>query len=600
MRSWALFAAGLGLLALYAQVGWWPLGFVALLPWLALLDRQATGLWRALAWGALLAIGYQAAALSWFGLALARYAEWPAPLGLAGWLLAAPFLQPQWLAFALARHGVARWTQGQGVVAAPLAGALALLACEWATPRLLGDTLGHGLVPSLWLRQLAELGGAALLTLLLVAVNESLWAALRMAGPAQRRGALALALALLLAAAGYGVIRVLTWTDPEGAMPLRVGLVQANVADLESRRRTQGADTVVRELLDLHFAMSYDALERQGADAVLWSETIYPTTLGRPKSAAGAAFDAEILATVAASGRPFVIGTYDRDAAGEYNSAAFLDPQQGLVGHYRKTYLFPLTEWVPPWADALHGLLPWLGRWQPGQGARPFALRLQDGRELAVQALICRDATDTALALAGARLGAQALFTLSNDSWFAEHPQGARLHLAVSSLRSVETRLPQWRVTSTGQSAVIDALGRVQASGGLNERTLVVGSLPVSPQAPATPLVRLGNWLGPASVLGLIVLWFLTGASWRGQTAPLPSQVPLPAHLVLLPGWGRWATALLRALARLTLLGIGLAWLALEDFRAQTLLPLRLFAGGVLLPELLALCVLAAYRVQAR
>ena len=48
---------------------------------------------------------------------------------------------------------------------------------------------------------------------------------------------------------------------------------------------------------------------------------------------------------------------------------------------------------------------------------------------------------------------------MSNDSWFTDHPQGAELHLAVAAFRSIETRLPQFRVTSNGYSAVIDATG---------------------------------------------------------------------------------------------------------------------------------------------
>ena len=92
---------------------------------------------------------------------------------------------------------------------------------------------------------------------------------------------------------------------------------------------------------------SYDAVERQHADAVLWSETVYPTTFGHPKSEAGAELDREILGIVDAAGVPFVFGTYDRDAAGEYNAAAFVAPGTGLLGFYRKTRPFPLTEHVP-------------------------------------------------------------------------------------------------------------------------------------------------------------------------------------------------------------------------------------------------------------
>ena len=92
-------------------------------------------------------------------------------------------------------------------------------------------------------------------------------------------------------------------------------------------------------------------MERRHADAVLWPETVYPTTLGHPKSAAGAALDREILDTVDAARVPFVIGTYDADATGEYNAAAFVEPGRGIVGMYRKTRLFPFTEHVPAWLD---------------------------------------------------------------------------------------------------------------------------------------------------------------------------------------------------------------------------------------------------------
>jgi len=49
-----------------------------------------------------------------------------------------------------------------------------LVGCEWLLPKLLGDTLGHGLWPSATLRQIAELGGAAGLSFLLLLVNEAL------------------------------------------------------------------------------------------------------------------------------------------------------------------------------------------------------------------------------------------------------------------------------------------------------------------------------------------------------------------------------------------------------------------------------------------
>jgi apolipoprotein N-acyltransferase len=94
--------------------------------------------------------------------------------------------------------------------------------------------------------------------------------------------------------AAYGFFALALHPAPSGET-LRVGMVQSNLVDYEQRRRESGAQAVVREVLDTHFAMTYDAVERQRADAVLWSETVYPTTFGNPKSEAGAEFDAEIL-----------------------------------------------------------------------------------------------------------------------------------------------------------------------------------------------------------------------------------------------------------------------------------------------------------------
>jgi apolipoprotein N-acyltransferase len=375
-------------------------------------------------------------------------------------------------------------------------------------PRLLGDTLGYGLYPSRLLRQAADVGGAAGLTLLLLLSNEGIAEALARRAGGIRAMARPLALAALapLLLAGYGVATLAAAPAPAGK-PLRMGLVQSNIVDYERLRREKGAGAVVREVLDAHYAMTYDAVERQHVDAVLWSETVYPTTFGHPKSEAGAELDREILGIVDAAGVPFVFGTYDRDAAGEYNAAAFVVPGTGLLGFYRKTRAFPLTEYVPVWLDGptFRRWLPWTGSWQPGTGARVFPLRLADGREIPVLPLICLDDMDAGLAVDGARLGAQAILTLSNDSWFADPRRGAELHQAAAAFRSIETRLPQFRVTPNGSSAVIDATGSVIAAARIGERTLVIGEVPVR-DPPRTLMVAWGDWVGVAALAFLALL----------------------------------------------------------------------------------------------
>ncbi|HEX2547395.1 MAG TPA: apolipoprotein N-acyltransferase, partial [Ramlibacter sp.] len=426
---WAGIVASALLVFLLARGGpAWVLAFVVFVPWLRTLDAERT-LAKVLLSAWAMSVAYTAAAFAWFGVAIGSYTQVGTPAGIAVLLLAAPLLQPQILAFALVRHAVGR---SHGVLLRTLAAAAAWVATEWLVPRLLGDTFGYALYPSRLLRQAADLGGVAGLTFLLLLANEAVAVALARRRDGVRAIAVPLALAtavpLLLAAYGFGALASLQ--PPDRATPLRIGLVQANIVDYERLRREKGAGAVVREVLDTHYAMSYDAVVRQRADAVLWSETVYPTTFGRPKSEAGAELDREILEIVNAAGVPFVFGTYDRDAAGEYNAAAFVAPGAGLLGMYRKARPFPLTEYVPAWLDGplLRRWLPWAGSWQPGSGARVFPLRLKDGREVPVLPLICLDDVDAGLALQGARLGALAIVTFSNDAWFTAAPQGARLH----------------------------------------------------------------------------------------------------------------------------------------------------------------------------
>jgi apolipoprotein N-acyltransferase len=609
VRSVAAIAASTAMAALYACGGaGWLLGFVLLVPWLRTLDTSRTlagSLLRAYA----MSLGFTMAAFGWFGIAFGLYAQLGASAGLALLLLAAPLFQPQFLVFALVRHVAVR---RHGFVAGALAGAAAWVATEWLVPKLLGDTLGYGLYPSRLLRQAADLGGAAGLSLLLLFANEAVAAALarRAKGLVAMAAPLALAALVPLLLAGYGWAALSGQPAPAGK-PLRIGLIQSNLVAYERRRQEKGAHAVVREVLDTHFAMSYDAVVRQHADAVMWAETAYPTTFGHPKSEAGADFDREILGIVNAAGVPFVFGTYDRDSFGEYNAAAFVLPGTGLLGFYRKTHLFPLTEYVPAWLDGprLRRWLPWTGDWRPGNGARVFPLRLSDGREIPVLPLICLDDVDPRLAIDGARLGAQAILTMSNDSWFTATPLGARMHQVAAAFRSIETRLPQFRVTTNGYSAAIDATGSVLAGTRMGERTLVLAGVAVRPPV-RTLMVAWGDWVGAAAgaCLAALAAWSAWSA-WSAlasrrrkaahEVAPPEPVMAWPAHVVVLPPAARAAAGLLHVLARGGLLWMCLALLRNESLRTNTLAQVRMFAGVFLAPEAAAWWMMFVFSAKA-
>lgn len=499
----------------------WILVWVVLVPWLLALDRLRSKR-AALFAGWLGAVSFTLAVLGWFAGAIASYTG--APLLLA-WLvltLAAPLLQPQLVVVALAR--VWARSRAAGDLHGALLTAAGYVGVEWASAKLFGDTLAHGLYPSAVFRQAADLGGAIGLSFAVVLANHCA-ARIFDAGAggspgstARRRAGAILSLVGLLALLGaYGHHRLQRLGD---ATPLlEVAAIQAGLADYPRLRAELGTYDAVRLILEAHFGISEKALVQapRPIDLLVWPETVYPTTYGSPKSPDGAAFDRAIENFVATSAVPLIFGTYVRVGDAEFNAAALVVPRDGGAGpvaSYQKQRLFPFTERTPALLDfdLVHAWLPWLGTWRPGGGPAFVDVPLRGGREIRVAPLVCYDAVDPDLAMAATAGGAELLLVLSNDSWFA-HGAGPHQHLVVSAFRSIETRRPQVRATSTGISAVIDARGEMLAVLGAGTRGALVAAVPRGP-AQQPWAVWVGPWVGPA-MLGLALFLALAAAVRR-------------------------------------------------------------------------------------
>jgi apolipoprotein N-acyltransferase len=484
------------------------LGFVALVPWLLALDRTRGA--AAIVSGAIGAAAFVAVGFSWFPAAMADYAGGShAP----GWVIAialAPIvLAPQLVVFAAARQLARRLGAGRGLVAA--VGVAAWIGAEWALPRLFADTLGYGLHPWSGLRQAADVAGARGLTALLLIVNECV----AMAVVSRRARPLLVAAPLVAAALTYGLVRERQIESSARAAPtFTAAVVQANITRYDKLAAVHGKFSAVAGILDAHFALSRDVIEAgPPPDLIVWPETVYPTAFGTPRTQDAAAFDRAIEDMVAATQVPLVFGAFERDGNDEYNAAFFLSPRDGGIvrDSYRKSILFPFTEYVPGWLDSarLRSALPWTGRWSAGPGARAVRFALRGGAAITAAPLICYEVTEAGYVAAGAA-DADLLLTISNDSWFPDRT-APRLHAIVAGFRSIETRLPQIRATNSGISALITPTGEMVAATEFGARAAFRVQVPRVPRA-RTLVLAWGDWLGPVALVLVVVLlaW-----SWR-------------------------------------------------------------------------------------
>jgi len=280
--------------ALYARVDWpwFVCGWVGLVPWLALLDR-APSLRAALSAGVLMCVAFVLGVFAWLPSAIENYTGVPWSVALLVVVLLAPVIEPQFIVFAVARHLASRSALGGNRAYAPLVGACAYVGTEWAWPKLFADTLGHGVYVSTLMRQAADLAGAHGLTFILIIANESALAIIRAVGPANRSSRIRQALApaacvavLVLSLLAYGAVRCRQLGDDNrSADRVTVGIVQADISQYDRMAAELGTFEAVRRILDIHFALSHDALGRGGLDLLVWPETVYPTTFGSPKSA---------------------------------------------------------------------------------------------------------------------------------------------------------------------------------------------------------------------------------------------------------------------------------------------------------------------------
>jgi apolipoprotein N-acyltransferase len=468
--------------------GWFPLGFVCLVPLFAVVRRAP---WPAVPFYGLF-FGYGAYAL--FNFWLGRFSPLTLfivpPIYAAYFLVTLPALKLADLAFP--RHAylvqAALWVCYEYFLKST-----GFLAYAYGT-------LGYSQWQFLPFIQVAEVTGIWGISLVVVfpsaLLGRVLADGLAAARAAWRRYLPAAASWAVVFAAviTYGlVVRVDTAADRQW----EVALVQQNVDPWKN------GYAAYRASLDVLKRQSEAALATK-PEIVIWSETSFVPSISwhtqYRTDETMYQIVKELRDWMARQSLPYVVGNNDgqmkRIAQGQegrvdYNAALLMEGNR-IVQTYRKIHLVPFTESFP-FQKSLPGIYTWLKNadthfWEQGTEYTVF-----EAGGVRFSTPICFEDTFGDLCRRFIGAGADVLVNLTNDAW-SFSVAGAMQHMTMAVFRAVENRRSVVRSTNGGMTTIIDPRGRILATYPPFKEGFLRGSVPVHHGEP-TPYTRWGDWL---------------------------------------------------------------------------------------------------------
>lgn len=458
--------------------GWWPLAFLGVAQWLALLAGATPAQRFRRSW--LVALSWLAPAMVWmFDLTAPGYViaciAYAAYFGLAG--LATPPGRARWIVFpgAVLLAEWARWVFPFGGV--PLA---TLAQSQAAAP----------------LGQSARLFGALFVGLLVLIGGAALEAAYRRAWTAAG------------IAAGVVVLGVLGGlVAPRGhdVRPVRVAVVQGG-----GPQRTRAATTDPMDVTNRHIEATKKI---QGpVDLIVWPENVVSVD-GRLD---GSEEDALIRRTAMEAGAPIVVGLTE-DVSDQYflNASVVYLPDGQRGDRYDKVHRVPFGEYVP-----LRSFLESIasGAGLPARdavaGTGPATIDTPAGT---MGVVISWEVFFDTRARDAIGNGGEVLLNPTNGAsyWLT---QVQTQQVASSQLRAIETGRWVVQAAPTGLSAIVEPSGRVQQRTNVSEQAVLEAT--VQAREGETLAVRFGRIPALLLALGLVVAgWVVDRRLRRTGTA---------------------------------------------------------------------------------
>lgn len=488
----------LSLLSTFAMAwAWWVPGsaLCAVLGWVASLllvasVRSTKNQYRALY---LAGVVFQPLGFYWLYTTISFFGGFNAAASTGIFFSYAVLSAAQYLVFVFLYRNSPSWLDG-----AFLRIAIAWTGAEYISVRIFPWYFGHTQVAFVPFVQIADLGGALLVTFVMVWISEAL---LRLIFGGERRAAVFFPLCAGGACILYGMGKIQEF-DRAGGTRLSVSLVQANVTVEEKHNMKLFAQNV-----DRYVALT-KGLDHPG-QLIIWPESVIVDYLYAGMRHVS---EDERLPWLG-PGNAMLIGalSFDDDRR-LYNSAVGISADGSIAPFYHKQVLMPFGEYLP-----FKNLIPWLGDIHPigeitpgsAVSVMPIMVRKGDGSAsdtANVSALICYEDVVTDLAREATLKGAELLVNLTNDGWFGDTVAPKQHHM-IAAFRAIENRRYLLRSTNTGLTAMVDPLGRTTSSikpysdGSLSAEVALLKKF-----SPFTLYIGVWPW---RALLLLWCLWFL-------------------------------------------------------------------------------------------
>lgn len=282
---------------------------------------------------------------------------------------------------------------------------------------------------------------------------------------------------------GYGFWRINKLDDSQNSN-IKIRIVQPSIP-----QTMKWSPVSLDENLNKYIVLSRSqGLEE--IDFVIWGETASPFPLDYDN------YYRELVTNAISTKGHLITGSlrYEADENDFYqplNSMFILNKHGVIEAHYDKSHLVPFGEYIPfrqylpQWIRPITNTI---ANFKAGAGLQS----IQIANYPSLGALICYEIIFPAQVV-NKESKPQWLINLTNDGWYG-NSAGPYQHLVTAQMRAVEEGITIVRAANTGISAVIDRLGIIRHSLGLNQTGILDFFLPKQLEI-ATPYGKKSNFI---------------------------------------------------------------------------------------------------------